>query len=380
MIDENLAIWALSAIEGIGFARIRLLIERFGNASAIFGQTVQSLAETNSISEKAARSILKPIDWNLIEKKFLDSFPANSSFVSIADSDYPDKLRNIPDPPPYFYYSGQLSVLDNPCLAVVGSRKPSDYGQRVTANIIGELAVSGVTIVSGLAYGIDELAVSGVTIVSGLAYGIDTIAHRAALKSGGKTVAVLGNGLDLIYPAGNRKLADEIKSGGCLISEFPRGTKPEPYNFPVRNRVISGLCEGVLVVEAQERSGALITANHALEQGRDVLAIPGNIDNKLSDGPNKLLRQGAIPVSSAQDIFDNFRWHKPSGEKKPLYKKPSLSGEEKIIFEHLSVKPVHLDELIRKAGLSPGKTAEVLLNLELKGFIMRKPGNYLVLT
>lgn len=362
MIDENLAIWALSAIEGIGFVRIRLLIERFGNASVIFEQTAQSLTEIDSISERAAKIILKPIDWDHIEKKFIDSFPVNSNFVSITDSDYPDKLRNIPDPPPYFYYSGQLNVLDNPGLAVVGSRKPSDYGRRVTRNIIGELAASGIT------------------IVSGLAYGIDSIAHEAALKSGGKTVAVFGNSLEIIYPAGNRRLADEIKSRGCLISEFPRGTKPEPYNFPVRNRIISGLCEGVLVVEAQERSGALITANHALEQGRDVLAIPGNIDNKLSDGPNKLLRQGAIPVSSAQDVFDNFRWHKPSGEKKPLYKKPSLSGEEKIIFEHLSVKPVHLDELIRKAGLGPGKTAEVLLNLELKGFIIRKPGNYLVLT
>jgi DNA processing protein len=362
MISENLAIWALSSIEGIGLARIKLLIERFGNASAVFEQTAASLMELDSISERAANYILKQVDWDLIEKKFIDSFPAGASFISITDSDYPDKLRNIPDPPPYFYYSGNLNVLNYPSLAVVGSRKPGDYGRRVTRSII------------------NELAASGITIVSGLAYGIDSIAHEAALKSGGKTVAVFGNSLDIIYPAGNRKLADQIEDRGCLISEFPKGTKPAPFNFPVRNRIISGLCEGVLVIEAQERSGALITANHALEQGRDVLAVPGNIDNRLSDGPNKLLRQGAIPVSSAQDIFDNFRWHKPSGEKKTSYKRPNLSGEEKIVFEHLSVEPIHLDELIRKVGLGPGKTAEVLLNLELKGFILRKPGNYLVLT
>ena len=362
MIDENLAIWALAAIEGIGFARIRLLLGRFGKASAVFEQTVQSLTEIDSFNEKAAKSILKPIDWDLIEKKFKESFPENSGFVSITDDNYPEKLRNIPDPPPYFYFTGQLNVLNGPSLAVVGSRKPSDYGRRITSNIVGELAASGVT------------------IVSGLAYGIDSVAHNAALKSGGRTVAVFGNSLDIIYPAGNRKLADEIRKTGCLISEFPRGTKPAPFNFPVRNRVISGLCEGVLVVEAQERSGALITANHALEQGRDVLAVPGNIDNRLSDGPNKLLKQGAVPISSARDIFDNFRWHRPEEEKRRSIEKPNLSGEEKVVFDHLSVKPVHLEELIRKAGLGPGKTAEALLNLELKGFIMRKPGNYLVLT
>lgn len=362
MINENLAIWALSGIEGIGFARIRLLIGRFGRASAVFEQTVQSLTEIDSFNEKAARSILKPRDWDVLEREFVESFPANSEFISITDKDYPEKLREIPDAPPYFYFSGQLSVLKGPCLAVVGSRKPSDYGKRITRSIVSELAASGVT------------------IVSGLAYGIDSVAHEAALRSGGRTVAVLGNSLDVIYPPGNKKLATGIKEKGCLVSEFPRGTKPERYNFPVRNRIISGLCDGVLVVEAQEKSGALITANHALDQGRDVLAVPGNIDNKLSDGPNELLKQGAVPVSSARDIFDNFRWNFPSGEKRQSKEKPDLSGEEKLIFDYLSVRPVHLDELIRNAGLGPGKTAEVLLNLELKGIIIRKPGNYLVLT
>jgi DNA processing protein len=221
-----------------------------------------------------------------------------------------------------------------------------------------------------------RLAASGVTVISGMAHGIDSAAHRAALKAGGKTAAVFGNSLDIIYPPGNRRLAGEIKDKGCLISEFPAGTKPAPYNFPFRNRIISGLSDGVLVVEARAQSGALITANLALEQGRDVMAVPGNVDNVLSHGPNNLLRSGAIPVLSAEDIFDNFGWHEP--EKREKREKPRLSGDEEKIYEYLSVKPLHLDDLIRKTGFDHGRTAEVLLNLELKGFIMRKPGNFLV--
>jgi DNA processing protein len=362
MIDEKLAIWALAGIEGIGRARVKALVDRFGTASAVFEQSVEALTEVNSFNKKAADIILKKKNWDLIEKKFYNSLPENSQFITMTDEAYPEKLRNIPDPPPYFYYSGHPGILSGPCLGVVGTRKPSDYGERVTRNIV------------------NVLAAAGIVIVSGLAYGIDSVAHKTALKSGGRTVAVFGNGLDIIYPPGNRNLAEEIRENGCLISEFPKGTKPERYNFPVRNRIIAGLCDGVLVVEAQERSGALITANHALDQGRDVLAVPGNIDNRLSNGPNILLKQGAIPVSSAADIFDNFRWHEPGDYKKPSRRTNDLSKDEKIVFELLSAKPVHLDELTRKAGLGTGKTAEVLLNLELKGFILRKPGNYLVLT
>ena len=361
MIDENLAIWELSAIKGLGFARMRLLLSRYGKASKVFEQTFESLIEAESIEEPIARNIMKARNWEALRDEFQDSFPEKADFIPITDPEYPEKLRNIPDPPPYFYYQGNLEVLKKPCLAVVGSRQPSDYGRRITRNIVRELATAGVT------------------IVSGLAFGIDSISHETALQSGGCTVAVLGNSLEIIYPAGNRRLADEIRKAGCLISEFPKGTKPDPYNFPVRNRIISGLSEGVLVVEAQEKSGALITANHALDQGREVLAVPGNIDNKLSVGPNNLLKHGAVPVSSAQDIFDYFRWYRSSQKERPAIDRPHLTGDEKRIFEQLSVKPIHLDDLMRITGLGPGKTAEVLLNLELKGFIIRKPGNYLVL-
>lgn len=359
MIDEKLAVWALSSIEGIGPARVKLLIRHCGNASSVFEQSLDSLASIENIGENLARMILGPLDWVSLEKKYADYIPNGSEFIAITDSVYPDRLKNIPDPPPYLYLSGDAGILESPCLALVGSRKPSDYGLRVAKDIAGQLASTGVT------------------IISGLAQGIDSAAHEGALNSGGNTAAVFGCGLDVIYPPGNRKLADRIREKGCLISEFPRGTKPEPFNFPFRNRIISGLSDGVLVVEAKVQSGALITANLALEQGRDVLAIPGNIDNKLSDGPNNLLRNGAIPVLTANDIFDNFGWHMPSRQKE--LKKPDLFGDEKEIYGYLSVKPIHLDELARKTGLDPGRMAEVLLNLELKGFIMRKPGNYLAL-
>jgi len=359
MIDEKMAIWALASIEGIGSARIKLLTGRFGSAAAVFEQTLKTLTDVETINENLARAILKPLDRDLLEKKFTDSIPEGSEFIPITDQAYPSRLRNITDPPPFLYLSGDAGFLENPCFALVGSRKASDYGLRVARDIASELAASGVV------------------IVSGLAHGIDSAAHEGALKSGGRTAAVFGNGLDIIYPAGNRRLAAEIKEKGCLISEFPRGTKPEPFNFPFRNRIISGLSDGVLVVQARAHSGALITAGLALEQGRDVLAVPGNIDSEFSDGPNSLLRSGAIPVLSAQDIFDNFRWHKTVH--KESSRMPDLSGDEVEIYKHLSVKPVHLDDLTRKTGLGPGKTAEVLLNLELKGFITRKPGNYLVL-
>ncbi len=362
MNNENRAIWALSSIQGLGFTRIRILIGLFGTAEKIFEQPVELLTESDSISMAMAKKIKSLKKWEMFEKEYADSIPDGSEFVSLSDDKYPFKLKNIPDPPPFFYYKGSLDILKKPCLAIVGSRTPTDYGLRVTEKMASVLAVSGVT------------------IISGLAYGIDASAHEAAIKSGGGTVAVFGSGLDIITPAIHRKLARDICTKGCLISEFPKGTEPTPYNFPVRNRIISGLADGVLVVEAMERSGALITANLALEQGRDVLAVPGNIDSKLSAGPNNLLKQGAIPVSSARDVFDNFGWHKPEGQSKQAIDKSSLKSDEKKIYEYLSVKPVHLDEIIRKSGLGHGKTADAILNLELKGFIIRKPGNYLVVS
>jgi DNA processing protein len=299
-------------------------------------------------------------DWkamgNLLEK----STPSGAGLVAITEPEYPEKLKNISDPPPFLYFKGSLDVFQGPSLAIVGSRRPTDYGRRIASRLAGELASMGVL------------------IVSGLAYGIDAIAHQAALEAGGKTAAVFGCGLDYIYPPAHSALASRIIESGGLLSEFPKGTRPERFNFPVRNRIISGLADGVLVVEAAEKSGALVTANLALEQGREVLAIPGNVESKFSYGPNDLIKQGAVPVTSVDDIMVDFGWHRSEVFSRPDRDLSTLTANERALFGHISVQPTHIDELGRKSDLSPARTAELLLNLEIKGFIMRKPGNYVI--
>jgi DNA processing protein len=359
MIDEKLAVWTLCGIDGIGPAGFVHLMEKFGSASIVFETPLDSLIAAN-INPKIVHKIVSKRDWNKQADLFAATIPSDSDVTILSAQEYPSRLKNISNPPSYFYYKGDLSIFERPTLAVVGSRRPTDYGLRLASRLVGELAAAGVTIVSGLAYGIDGAA------------------HQAALEAGGITAAVFGCGLDTIYPSGHQGLAERIAKSGCLISEFARGTKPEPFNFPVRNRIVAGLSDGVLVIEAGQKSGALLTATIALDQGRDVLAVPGSVDSDLSNGPNSLIKQGAVAVTSANDIFENFGWHKSEMPKKIEIDLSKLSKEENKIFEQVSVQPVHIDELNRKSQLGPGKIAEALLNLELKGFIMRKPGNFIV--
>lgn len=359
MIDEKTAVWTLSGIDGIGPAGFAGLIEKFGTASRVFEASIDTLIAAN-INPKIVHSITTARDWQQQAENFWATIPADAKVVCLTESEYPSRLKNIASAPPYIYYKGDLSIFERPALAVVGSRRPTDYGLRMASRMVGELASAGVVIVSGLAYGIDGAA------------------HQAALEAGGITAAVFGCGLDTIYPSGHKGLSERILKLGCLISEFPKGTRPEPFNFPVRNRIVAGLSDGVLVIEAGEKSGALLTANMALDQGRDVLAIPGSVDNNMSFGPNALIKQGAVAVTSAEDIFVNFGWHKSEAPQKADIDISKLSKEEHRIFEQISVQPVHIDELNRKSQLGPGKIAEALLNLELKGFIMRKPGNFIV--
>ncbi len=360
MIEEHLAIWALSEIDGVGPAILNKIIESFGSASAVFDSPKNVLIESESMNRHIVEKIKAPIDWDGIKSRCEKSIPDGAKMVVLTDPKYPGKLKNINDPSPYLYYVGDINIFEGPSLAIVGSRRPSDYGLRIASRLAGELASAGVLIVSGLAYGIDGAA------------------HQSALEAGGKTAAVFGCGLDKVYPEGHAALARRISQTGCLLSEFPKGTKPERFNFPIRNRIVSGLSDGVLVIEASERSGALVTAKIALDQNRDVFALPGSVDNKLSYGPNELIKQGAIAVTSAKDIFDNFGWHLSKEPKSKAVDLGKLTKDELNLFGHLSVQPVHLDELNRKAGMGHGKIAEVLLNLELKGFIIRKPGNYVV--
>lgn len=360
MIDEKLAVWALAGINGIGPAGFLMLIEKFGSATAVFEASASDIISSETANLNIAQKIAASRNWDEIQKKFNASIPEGASFVTITEAAYPSKLKNIGNPPLYLYYMGNLDIFENPTLAVVGSRQPTDYGRRITTRLVGELAAAGVV------------------IISGLAYGVDGVAHQTALEAGGVTAAIFGCGLDIVYPAGHRSLAQRIIEKGCLISEFPKGTKPEKFNFPVRNRIVAGLSDGVLVIEAGPKSGALVTANLALDQGRDVLAVPGSLDNDMSFGPNSLIKQGAIAITSADDIFSNFNWHKSMATHERSYDLSKLSKDETTIFNFLSIQPIHLDEIGRKITLGPGKIAEALLNLELKGLILRKPGNFVV--
>jgi DNA processing protein len=360
MSDDKLSSFVLSNVEGIGPAIFLSLIEKFGTAEAVFGASFSDIMASETVNAQLAQKILLSKNWDNEKEKFDQALPEGSLFVTLTEQNYPAKLKTIANPPPYLYIKGHLDLFEAPSLAIVGSRRPSDYGLRLASRLASDLAGAGVIIISGLAYGIDGAA------------------HQAALEAGGKTIAVFGCGLDIVYPNGHRGLADRIVKSGCLISEFPKGAKPEKFNFPIRNRIVSGLSDGILVVEAGVKSGALVTASLGLDQGRDILAVPGRVDSELSAGPNGLIKQGAIAITSADDIFNNFGWHQSSIAKEPEFDLNKLSRDELTIFKELSVQPVHIDEIGRKTNLGPGKTAEALLNLELKGFVMRKPGNFVV--
>jgi DNA processing protein len=360
MMNEKTAIWVLAGINGLGAASVKKIVSHFGSAAGVFDADEGLLEASSLFTKPMIGQLMEKRDGQAMGELLQKSTPPGAGFVSISEPEYPEKLKNIGDPPPYLYFKGRLDVFDGPSLAIVGSRRPTDYGRRITPRLAGELASMGVL------------------IVSGLAFGIDAIAHQAALEAGGRTAAVFGCGLDYIYPRAHSALASRIIESGSLLSEFPKGTRPERFNFPVRNRIISGLTDGVLVVEAAEKSGALVTASLALDQGRDVLAIPGNVESKFSYGPNDLIKQGAVPVTSVEDIMTNFGWHKSQVSSRPDRDLSKLSLGERALFDHISVQPVHVDELGRKSRLSPARISELLLSLEIKGFIMRKPGNYVV--
>jgi DNA processing protein len=288
--------------------------------------------------------------------------------ITLADPDYPRLLCEIPDPPPYLYVSGRLdsSALK---IAVVGSRNATGYGLTTTKNLCADLVSLGIT------------------IVSGMARGIDTAAHEGAMMGGGKTIAVLGSGLERIYPAENAKLFHRISENGAVVSEFALLTEPEGHNFPLRNRIISGMSLGTVVVEATKKSGSLITARLAAEQNREVFAVPGSIQSFKSTGTHTLIKQGAKLVEHAQDIVEELapfiETHDGTGniapdedENIPAF----LSSEETQIFKLLEPYPIHIDSLARKLSIEPGKLSSMLLTLELKGLVRQLPGKFFILS
>jgi len=281
----------------------------------------------------------------------------NIEKITLENSDYPKILKEIHDPPKTLYIRGNFSKQDKIAIGVVGTRSYTSYGKRATEDIAGSLAETGIT------------------IVSGLAKGIDTFAHRAALDRNGRTIAVLGSAVNpnSIYPSCNRKLADKIAQNGAVISEYPSGIKSERWFFAQRNRIISGLSMGILVVEAPEKSGALITAMQAVEQNREVFAIPGPIYSQNSVGTNKLIQMGAKLVTCANDILEELNLPLLKEKKKKF--KPENKWEE-ILFNILSKEPVHIDEITKKSNLDAGLVSSTLITLELRGIVKNQGGGY----
>lgn len=346
MIDDRAYLAALVRFRKFGSVRLGRLLRRFNNPKRAFEASATDLIECG-IESNIANRFLQERSHIEPEKEWNALLRHNVQILAITDEDYPELLKQIYDPPAVIFYKGELPDPNRKHVAVVGSRKATDYGKRATDDIVRPLAQHGTV------------------IVSGLAYGIDATAHQATLEVQGTTLAILGSGLDdeNIYPSAHRSLVSRIlSSGGAVISEFPIGTPPLKQNFPFRNRIISGLSHGTLVVEAAIKSGSLITARAALEQNRDVFAVPGSIHAPLSEGPNTLIKEGATPVTHAADIL-GFEPIKDPGV--PLYK-PTTEVEQ-ILFDLLGQTPLHIDELIRKSELKPSKIASTLTFMEMKG-------------
>jgi DNA processing protein len=354
-VVDALHYWiGFSKVRGIGPQRLKLLLDYFSDIGAAWKANLNDLRAAG-LDQRSIAALAKTREQVDLEAEMRRLEAQSVRVLTWEDSDYPTLLRNIPDPPFALYVRGELLPPDNWALAVVGTRYASVYGKEATRSL-----VSG-------------LAASGVAIVSGLARGIDTEAHRAALDSGGRTIAVLGCGVDIVYPAQNRKLATAIMDHGALISEYPLGTRPEAGNFPRRNRIISGLSLGVLIVEGKENSGARITTDCALDQGREVLAVPGSILSPGSRGPHKLIQAGAKLVTSVGDILEELNLTMVAEHTAAQVVIPE-NETEILILKHLSSHPLHIDDLGQKTGLTAAELASTLTMMELKGQVRQVEG------
>ena len=355
LTTNELKYWVgFSKIPGIGRVRVSQLKEHFGSLQDAWkapeGELKQAGLDSRSID---ALLLLRPKISLDAEIEKLERYKVK--VLACEDPSYPPRLKQIYDYPPVLYVRGNLLSQDEPCLAVVGTRRPTIYGRQVTEEIVADLARSKIT------------------IVSGLARGIDSIAHRATLDAGGRTIAVFASGLDIVYPAENVKLAQAIMESGALLSEYPLGIRPKAENFPLRNRIMSGLSLGVLVVEAGERSGALITAHQAVEQNREVFAIPGSILSPSSKGTNRLIQEGAKLVHDFADILEELNLTMVTQQ---LEIKEFLPADEteSVILKQLTSEPNHIDEICRRSGLTAPEASSTLAILELKG-VAKQVGN-----
>ena len=351
---ESLASWLrLTLIPGIGGETQRKLLKTFGLPEVIFTTGRSALGDI--VGDKAARLLLDTDNRAAIDRALAWSENDDQHLVCLADPDYPQALLQIPDPPTLLYVRGRLDLLNRPSLAVVGSRNPTPQGVQNAERFAAAFA---------------EL---GLTVSSGLALGIDAAAHRGALSVSGNTVAFVGTGIDRIYPASNQQLAFDIAAHGTIASELSLTTPPAAANFPRRNRLISGLSCGALVVEATIDSGSLITARLAAEQGREVFAIPGSIHSPQSRGCHKLIKQGAKLVETVQDVLDEIRWTSTPG--KP-HATSASGGETNRLLLAMGFDPCNLDELVQRCGLTADVVSVMLLHLELDGQVACLPGGH----
>lgn len=363
---ERIAWLTLKLIADLGNRSILRLVRHFGSPAAVLRASAQDIDAVPGLRDKAKQALLRRnviraprMEWDCLKNEGI-------RMLCLGDPDYPVNLANIPDPPVALFVRGRIEPRDLVSIAIVGSRAASPMGMAFTEKLSMDLAQYGVT------------------IVSGLAVGIDSAAHRGALKGNGRTLAVLGCGLDIEYPQVNSGLRKDIAASGALMTEFPLQTPPAPGHFPQRNRIISGLALGVVVVEAAHRSGSLITARMALEQGREVFAVPGIARHYRSEGPHRLLKEGAKLVESAEDVLEEIRplirpsWISDSGQERPMAPKPQLSRDEDLLLKSLDESPRHIDDICRSLSWPVAQVTASLLSLELKGIIKQLPGMYFV--
>ncbi|MDH4099157.1 MAG: DNA-processing protein DprA [Nitrospirota bacterium] len=362
-VDSRFSWLALAAVPGIGPVSYKALITAFGHPEGVFAADEAALRAAG-MGDRVVKGLMAYRPRPELHDEIKKAEDLGLEIITLADPAYPTRLQAIPDPPPYIYVKGTISDNDAAAMAIVGSREATHYGREVSVRLARDLAGRGMT------------------IVSGLARGVDACAHRGALDVGGRTIAVLGCGLDYPLPRDTVDMARQIAASGALIAEFPLGTTPSPENFPKRNRIISGLSLGTLVVEAVHGSGSLITAQYAKKQGRTVFAVPGNIISSRSDGTNALLKEGARLVMTAEDIIAELgasTGKKPDGViKEVVLPRPLLTPEEEKVYKNLSREPVHIDRLSSNAGMAVHQVSGILMMLELKGAVRQLPGKMFI--
>jgi DNA processing protein len=347
-------------VSGIGPARFKALLDHFGDLGSAWEASSAELGAAG-LDRRSIENFLAARERLSLDEEMARVEREGARVITWQDTEYPPRLRHIHNSPPVLYVKGEILPQDEWAVAVVGTRAPRAYGRQMVQEIAAGLARSGITVVSGLARGIDSLA------------------HRAALRVGGRTLAILGCGIDIVYPYEHRGLAESITQKGALLTEYPLGTQPEGGNFPPRNRIISGLTLGTLVVEAGKRSGALITADYALEQGREVFALPGNVNSPKSVGTNRLIQEGAAKlIASVEDILEELNLTLVEHHEAVRTTVPE-NEQEAHVLQYVSTEPIHVDEIGQRTGLPIAEVTSILAVMELKGMVRQLGGmNYVL--